>query len=222
VLSYSEAMLGGTTEKPSVLPRQERRKAATRARILTAAQALFGENGYVETSVEDIAVAANVGIRTIYLHFPSKAAIMLAYFDGWLDAFVDAIRQRPLDEVVVDSVRAALSAMGDEGWTDRTEDDIHLAYPFLEQMASGPPDIAGHVMQRWLIALAQLTDDAAARTDAAPGSLTPRARAGAVFAAWVANMSAVRASHDGEPLPVGETGNSIGLEILRQITSGSL
>lgn len=209
-------------DSSSPAPRQERRKAATRQRILTAAQALFGEHGYAETSIEDISVAADVAIRTIYLHFPSKAAIMLAYFDGWLDAFIDAIRQRPLDEPVTDSVRAALDAMADTGWTDRTEDDIRLAYPFLEQLTSGSPDIAGHVMQRWLGALARLAEDAAARTDAVPGSLAPRARAGAVFAAWVANMSAVQASQRGEPLPPSATGNSMGLEILRLITSGGL
>jgi AcrR family transcriptional regulator len=213
---------GKSTETPSAMPRQERRKAATRERILSAAQRLFAEHGYAETSVEDISVAADVAIRTIYLHFPSKAAIMLAYFDGWLDAFIHAIRECPLDEPVVDSVQAALAAMAGAGWTDRADGDIRLAYPFLEQMASGPPDIAGHVLQRWLGALDQLAADAAARTDAAPGSLTPRARAGAIFAAWVANMSAVQASQRGEHLPAGETGNSAGLGILRLITGGSL
>lgn len=212
----------GGAERSPAPPRQEQRKAATRQRILTAAQRLFAERGYADTSIEDISVAADVAIRTIYLHFPSKAAIMLAYFDGWLDAFVDAIRQRPVDEPVIDTVRAALAAMVDAGWTDRAGDDIRLAYPFLEQLTSGPLDIAGHVMQRWMAALDQLADDAAARTDAAPGSLAPRARAGAVFAAWVANMSAVRASQRGDPLPAGASGNSSGIEILRVITGGEL
>jgi AcrR family transcriptional regulator len=223
-LSYSEAMLAGETteEPPPPMPGQERRKAATRQRILAAAQTLFGEHGYAETSVEDIAVAAGLGIRTIYLHFPSKAAILLAYFDGWLDALVDAIRQRPLDEPVVDSMRAALAAMADAGWTDRAEHDIRLAYPFVEQLASGPPDIAGHVMQRWLSAIAQLTNDAATRSGATPGSLAPYSRASAVFAAWVSNMAAVQASQRGEPLPVHGTGNTIGLEILGLVTSGAL
>lgn len=209
-------------EDVSEAPWQEQRKAATRARILAAAQALFGERGYADTSVGDISGAAGVAVRTIYLHFPSKAAIVLAYFDGWLDAFVAAIRERPLDEPVVESVRAALDAMADAGWTDRTADDLRLAYPFLDQLTSGPLDIAGHVMQRWMHALAVLAEDAATRGDAAPGSLTPRARAGAVFAAWVANMSAVQASQRGEPLPPGASGNDLGMELLRLMTGGEL
>jgi len=202
--------------------RQERRKAATRQRILTAAQGLFTTQGYAETSIEQIATAADVGVRTIYLHFPSKAAILLAYFDGWLDAFVAAIMERPVDEPVTETVRAALGAIAAAGWVDRSEQDIRLAYPFLEQLTSGSPDIAGHVLQRWLGALADLAEDAAARTDAAPGSLAPRARAGAVFAAWVANMSAVQASRSGASLPEGASGNSLGLEILGLITGGGL
>lgn len=202
-------------------PWQEERKAATRARILAAAQELFRERGYAQTSIEDISAAAGVGVRTIYLHFRSKAAIMLAYFDGWLDAFVDAVRARPVDEPVVDTVRAALAAMTDAGWTDRAGDDLRLAHPFLEQLTEGSLDIAGHVMQRWLDAIVRLTQDAAARTDD-PDPLLPRARAGAVFAAWVANMSVVDASRRGEPLPAGASGNELGLTILGHLTGGEL
>lgn len=209
-------------DPPPVVPRQAQRRAETRQRILTAAQGLFREHGYPNTSIEEIATTAGVGIRTIYLHFPGKAAILLAYFDGWLDAFVDGIRQRPLDEPVLESVRAALQTMSEAGWTDRTEGDLQHAYPFLEQLTSGPLDIAGHVLQRWMGALDQLAEDAAARNGPHADPLTARARAGAVFAAWVANMSAVQASRRGEQVPPGVSGNELGMEILRHMTSGDV
>ena len=202
-------------------PWQEVRKAATRARILEAGRDLFAARGYAGTSIGDISEAAGVGVRTIYLHFPSKAAIMLAYFDGWLDAFVSAVRERPLEEPVSDTVAAALGAMADAGWVDRAGEDIALAYPFLDQLTAGSLDIAGHVMQRWMAAIAELADDAIARAEGSDPVLA-HARAGALFAAWVANMAAVHASSRGRPLPEGASGNSHGLEILRRMTGGAL
>lgn len=201
--------------------RAEDRKAATRARILEAGRSLFAEHGYAGTSIDDISARAEVGVRTIYLHFPSKAAIMLAYFDGWLDAFVAEVRRRPIEEPVVEVVRSALLAMVEAGWADRGPEDLPLAYPFLEQLTHGSSDIAGHVMQRWLAAIAELADDATARLDRLD-PLLARARAGAVFAAWVANMSVVQASRDGAELPAGASGNELGLQILRHLTGGDL
>lgn len=211
----------GRTSAASTASWQQQRKAATRARILEAGRTLFADRGYAGTSVEDISTAAGVGVRTIYLHFPSKAAIMLAYFDGWLDAFVAAVRARPVDEPVADTVTAALAAMADAGWADRVGDDLRLAYPFLEQLTTGSLDIAGHVMQRWMAAMVELADDTAARAPD-PDPLQARARAGAVFAAWIANMSVVDASRRGVPLPPGASGNELGLEILRLMTGGGL
>ncbi|WP_244927675.1 TetR/AcrR family transcriptional regulator [Nocardioides sp. W7] len=203
-------------------PRQERRKAATRRRILGAADGLFEERGYAETSIEDIAGAADVAVRTIYLHFSSKAAIMLAYFDEWLDAFVAEIVRRPLTEPVVDTVRAALEAMSEAGWADRVEGASARAHPLVEHLHSGSPDIAGHVMQRWMRTLTQLIDDAAARGGSPDSSLAPHARAVAVFAAWIAALSAAGEHQRGRTLPPEATGNSVGLEILRRITDGNL
>lgn len=69
---------------------RDARKAQTRQRIIRAADQLFATKGYVGTSMEDISIEADVAIRTIYLHFDSKAAVLLAYFDAWLDELLDA------------------------------------------------------------------------------------------------------------------------------------
>lgn len=58
------------------LRRPRTRKAqATRQRQLDAAEALFGEKGYYETSIADITQRANVALGTFYVYFPSKLAI---------------------------------------------------------------------------------------------------------------------------------------------------
>ncbi|WP_162794895.1 TetR/AcrR family transcriptional regulator [Nonomuraea lactucae] len=49
--------------------------AATRARIREAAARLFVEQGYVATTMRDVAASAGVGERTLYDAFPTKAAL---------------------------------------------------------------------------------------------------------------------------------------------------
>ena len=58
----------------SVRPRRAGRLASGGA-IREAAAAMFLENGYQGTSMDDIAAAAQVSKQTIYTHFPSKAAL---------------------------------------------------------------------------------------------------------------------------------------------------
>lgn len=52
----------------------------TRDRVLDAAMRLFGERGYAATSVADIEAAAGLspGSGSLYRHFPSKEALLLA------------------------------------------------------------------------------------------------------------------------------------------------
>ncbi len=56
--------------------RLERRKARTRAAILDAASRLFNERGYEETSIQQIAEAADTGVGTVYGYFSSKEDVL--------------------------------------------------------------------------------------------------------------------------------------------------
>lgn len=199
-----------------------RRKAATRSRIATAAAALFTTRGYADTSMEDIAEAADVAVRTIYLHFPSKAAIHLAYFDDWLDAFVLAILARPIEQPIADVVTAALKDMTDAGRNDHSYGEMAGPHPTVEFLGAGAPEIAGHIMHRWVQAQDAIAEDATIRGGYPSGSLEPRARAAAVFAAWVATILVVRDRFGGPELPSDTTGNELGGDILRLLARDSL
>lgn len=61
--------------------RGQRQVARTEAAVLPAASRLFLERGYVATTVEDIAEAAGVGARTVYVRFGSKAALFKRVVD---------------------------------------------------------------------------------------------------------------------------------------------
>src|SRR3984893_13273884 len=58
--------------------------------IVLAGLKLFTQYGYRKTSIDDIAQAAQVAKRTVYLHFENKAAVFLAIL-GYLG---DQVRQR--------------------------------------------------------------------------------------------------------------------------------
>jgi AcrR family transcriptional regulator len=78
--------------------RRQRRSTETRERLFRAALRLFAEQGFAETTVEDITNAADVGKGTFFNYFPSKEHILIAFSDmqlSKLQATVDQMRSRP-------------------------------------------------------------------------------------------------------------------------------
>jgi AcrR family transcriptional regulator len=73
--------------------RRERHRAETRERLYRAALALFAERGFLETTVEDITEAADVGKGTFFNYFPTKEHI-LAEFGGQRSAAVERALQQ--------------------------------------------------------------------------------------------------------------------------------
>lgn len=65
--------------------RRQRRSAELRERLFRAALDLFARKGFVETTVEDITNAADVGKGTFFNYFPSKDHILLAFGEMQLE-----------------------------------------------------------------------------------------------------------------------------------------
>ena len=66
-----------------------------REAILRAARELFARHGFRQTSIEAVARAAGVGMRSVYLHFSSKeelfAEVVRRTSDGALEALATAV-----------------------------------------------------------------------------------------------------------------------------------
>jgi AcrR family transcriptional regulator len=71
--------------------RRQRRSTEIRERLFRAALGLFASKGFLETTVEDITEAADVGKGTFFNYFPSKDHILLAFGEMQLKKLEAAI-----------------------------------------------------------------------------------------------------------------------------------
>ena len=67
--------------KAAVPGRREQRSRETRRRIVQAAHALFVDQGYASTTIQQIAERGDVAWQTVYSVFGTKSAILSAVFD---------------------------------------------------------------------------------------------------------------------------------------------
>jgi AcrR family transcriptional regulator len=91
----------------AVLPqtgRRERHRTEIRERLFRAALRLFAERGYLETTVEDITEAADVGKGTFFNYFETKEHV-LATFGAERLAAIERARDRAHTEPVLPLLR---------------------------------------------------------------------------------------------------------------------
>jgi AcrR family transcriptional regulator len=90
--------------------RHEERRRATSDALRRAAVERFARDGYERTAVVDIARDAGVTERTFYRHFPTKEAVLFQDYEHVLEWLRAALRMRPPDEPLLDSVLVAMRA----------------------------------------------------------------------------------------------------------------
>ena len=101
-----------TLEEPGLLrtdrspDKRERKRTRTRLMIQAEAFRLFGEKGYTETTVEEIADAAAISPSTFFRYFPSKEDVVL--WDEYDALSLDLMEARPADEPVAETMRLVI------------------------------------------------------------------------------------------------------------------
>ncbi|HEY2225362.1 helix-turn-helix domain-containing protein [Actinomycetospora sp.] len=152
--------MAGVSAASERVPLRERKKAATRARILEVAEQLFERRGYDDVTVAEIADGADVSVKTLFVYFRSKED--LAFADTTLlDALVAAVGSpgRSPARAVGEVLGAALDASdpasaGIEGYFRRAGDAPALRSRLLRLWAECEDAVA----------------DALARADGRPGA----------------------------------------------------
>ena len=94
---------------------RERKKVRTREALIEAATDLCVRRGFDNTTVEQIAAAADVSTRTFSRYFPTKGAVIAAIADDMDVYIVEALAEQPLDITEHEALlRAHLAVFGPE------------------------------------------------------------------------------------------------------------
>jgi AcrR family transcriptional regulator len=184
---------------------RERRRQATRARIVDAAAELFAERGFDAVSVVEIAQRAGVVEKTVFNHFPVKEGLVFEADPPVRAALLDAVRHRPAGESVAAAagsfVVAAMSGLGSA------------------EAASGVAEMAAvirgsrtlQVREREILGelTTALTELIAEETSAGSGALEPWLAAHAVLGLYAGLLELAR-----DRILAGVTGPALTAELL--------
>jgi AcrR family transcriptional regulator len=86
--------------------RRSRKVQRTRSVLSRSALDLFAERGFDNVTVTEIANRADVDPSTFFRHFRSKESVLFTDVDNYVARIRDLIHQRPLDEPILDTLRA--------------------------------------------------------------------------------------------------------------------
>ncbi len=84
-----------------------------RERLAQAALELFGERGFEQTTVEDIAARAGLTKRTFFRHFADKREVLFGTGSEFQQVFVDALAGAPASATPLEAVAISLQAGGE-------------------------------------------------------------------------------------------------------------
>jgi AcrR family transcriptional regulator len=103
--------------------RRGRKVQRTRSVLTRSALDLFAERGFDNVTVTDIANRADVDPSTFFRHFRSKESVLFTDMDVYVARIGGLIHQRPLDEPILDTLRAVtLQFVTTEGFDNQLED----------------------------------------------------------------------------------------------------
>ncbi|MBB5870838.1 AcrR family transcriptional regulator [Allocatelliglobosispora scoriae] len=161
-----------------------RRKQVTHAALEEAALRLFAEQGYEGTTVEEIAAAAGVAVRTFFRHFSSKQHVLFGdVAHRQIAALRQALSQRDAAEDPITALKAVMDDLDLVDQADRAQ--VLLRFRL---MAAQPALVA-----TYLLLSAELQNEVAvfvARCrGAAPTDFYPQLIAAAAASSWHASLT---------------------------------
>lgn len=171
---------------------RERKRARTRQALIDAATDLFERNGYDETTIADIAAAAEIGTRTFFSYFASKEELVFPDAESRVEALLDALANRAPDDRPIDLLVRVLV----DG-SEVSNDIIGKLTPLRMRLLQTVPAVQGRALQIQFDAERRIAEILA---EAFPGELddlSARALTGA-FAGAVRGASQAMLDHVGE------------------------
>jgi AcrR family transcriptional regulator len=167
---------------------RERKKQQTRETIERAALKLFAERGYDQTTLADIAEAADISPRTIFGYFQSKEDILFCEESGYLGRLAEMLEQRPPGATTVDALREFLATIPHHDEQAMLRKQIINATPALQMRARA------HLGQLEPLLLQSIAKD----LDTGPDDIRPALIAASMTAAFSQVRDRLQAA-PGEP-----------------------
>jgi AcrR family transcriptional regulator len=172
-----------STSSPDGPGLRERKKAKTRAAIQQHALRLFMAQGYAETTVEQIAAAAEVSQSTFFRYFATKEETVL--YDQLDPVMIASFIDQPAELSPLAAVRGALHDVFANLPSEQSELELGR-----QKLIAAVPELRIAAMDQFRTGMALLTTAAAQRMGLSPDDFNVRVWSGAVigvaFAAFLA------------------------------------
>ncbi|WP_410602985.1 TetR/AcrR family transcriptional regulator [Amycolatopsis sp. lyj-90] len=159
---------------------RDRKRARTRQALIDAATELFERQGYDETTIADIAAAAEIGARTFFSYFASKEELLFPDADERVRAAIEAIATRGPDEGPADVLLRTLGEIN-----DASEEMVSPLAALRLRLIQTVPAVRGRALQLQLDAQREIAKHLA---EAFPDQLD-LVRAAALTGAFVGAVS---------------------------------
>jgi len=153
---------------------RERKKARTRASLREHALRLFRERGYQNTTVEQIAAAAEVSPSTFFRYFPTKEDLVLQ--DDMDTRMITALDQQPAGLGPVAAVRAAARQV----FASYSAADMDLIRE-TTRLTMTVPEIRARALDEFARTITVVAEAVAKRAGRDPEDLAVRTAAGAII-----------------------------------------
>lgn len=171
-------ILKPVAQEPSRTP--GRRRITTRAELEQVAFDLFGQYGFEQTTVDDIAFAAGIGRRTFFRYFASKNDVPWGDFDGELARMRQRLNAAPAGVPLMDALRSAVVDF------NRVPAGQVPAHRRRMELILRVPTLQAHSTLRYAAWRQVIAGFVAERTGEPAGALLPQAVAYALLGAAVA------------------------------------
>jgi AcrR family transcriptional regulator len=172
-MQYPSGM--ATAERGALaLSLRDRKRERTRQALIAAAAELFERQGYGETTVAEIAAAADIGTRTFFGYFASKEDILFPDSDNRAQVTIEAIANRDPADGPVDVLVRALDTVAE------TDDDMVGPMAAVRmRLFRTVPAVRGKALQVQMAAQQQIAQELHAAFSAELDRVTAAALAGA-------------------------------------------
>lgn len=158
---------------------RERKKTRTRETVRREAFRLFQLNGYAQTTVDQIAEAADVSPRTFFRYFPTKESVL--FNDDLLNPIIEAFLVAPAELSPVAAYRHAVAEVFSV--TEGPDYDFPIA---RQRLLYSLPEAKGALWNDHIGAIRLLTAAIAERLQLTEADVQARVTAGAIIGVFMA------------------------------------